>query len=137
MQKILSLILSFSGLLGLGKEAKLIQDGQATAVDPSDSNIAQDIQDAGAVFEKYFPNVPEAKVQAAENVLACAIPLKDSRSTQNVEVFVASLIHNAPAFGVKDAPLGDATKAALASCNSTLDAWSIVTQAALKVEGVQ
>src|SRR5665213_2211011 len=133
MQKILSLILSFGGLLGLGAESKLIQDGEATAANPTDGNIAQDITDAAVVFEKYFPNVPDAKVKAAENILECAIPLKDSRSTGNIEVFVASLIHNAPAFGVKDAPLDDATKAALASCNSTLDAWSIVTQAALKV----
>jgi hypothetical protein len=136
MQKIISLILNFAGIFGLGAEAKLIQDGQATAANPSDANVAQDIQDAGAVFEKYFPNVPVSKVQAVEGILDAAIPLKDSRSTANIEVFVASLIHNAPAFGVKDAPLDDATKAALAASTSTLDAWSIVTQAALKVTGL-
>jgi hypothetical protein len=136
MKKILNLILSLGGILGLGAEAKLIQDGQATAAAPTDANIALDIQDAVVVFEKYFPNIPAAKVQAVENVLDCAIPLKDSRSTQNVEVFVGSLIVNAPAFGVKDAPLTADVQAQLAACTSTLQAWAIITKAALAVEGV-
>jgi hypothetical protein len=136
MKKILSLILSLGGILGLGAESKLIQDGEATAANPTDGNIAQDIQDAAVVFEKYFPNVPAAKVQAAENILDCAIPLKDSRSTANIETFVGSLIVNAPAFGVKDAPLTADVQSQLASCTSTLQAWAIVTKAALAVEGV-
>lgn len=136
MKKILSLLLSFGGLLGLGAETKLIQDGEATASAPTDANIEQDIADAGIVFEKYFPNVTAAKVEAVENVLTCAIPLKDSRSTANVETFAESLIQAAPAFGVKDAPLSDDVKAAIAASNSTLEAWALITKAVLAVEGV-
>jgi hypothetical protein len=136
MKALLALILKFSGLFGLDKEATLIQDGEATAANPSDANITQDIQDAGIVFEKYFPNVPVAKVQAVENVLTAAVPLKDARSTANLETFGTALVVNAPAFGLKDAPLTADVQAQLASCNSTLQALAIVVKAALAVEGV-
>ncbi len=136
MKSLIGIFKKFAGLFGLSQEVKTESDVEATIQNPSVSNVDADIADFEAEFEKYFPQIPAAKVEAVGAILDSAAPLIEARSTHNIEVFGASIVHELPNFGVHDAPLDDATKAALASCNSTLDALSIVIQAALAVEGI-
>lgn len=133
---ILGPVESIANFLGYSDATALLDDAQAIAKQHDEATYDHAVSDLATFLKKRVPSIPAATVDSISAILISLIAVGYDHSVHNVEVFVAGIIHAAPALGVKDAPLDDATKTALANCNSALDAWSIITQAVLKVEGV-
>lgn len=127
---------SVANMLGYSDVTALYDDVQAIAKNHTEASADQAVADIATLLKKRATNIPSDTVDACAVVLLSLVTVGYHPSVHNDEIAVAAMIHAAPKFGIKDAPLDDETKQALQNCNSTLDAWSIITMAALKVEGV-